>query len=174
MKEVLPHFDGRRLDDLVDFLMFAFLPALSFAAFDMLPTGWEYFAIVPLMASGYGFCQDNAKTEESFVGFPSYWNVVVLYLYILDPGPWWNLGILAFLSGMVFVPIHYLYPTKTRLLRRTTIGLGILWSLAVIALAANVEASWAPTVAAVSLLYPLYYFVASLVNHVRITRSAQA
>ena len=41
-------------------------------------------AALPLLASGYGFCQTDAKTADHFFkGFPSYWNVVVLYLFAL-------------------------------------------------------------------------------------------
>ena len=71
VKKVLPQFDGRRLDDLVDFLIFAFLPSLSLVAFNMLPEGLSLLAVAPLLASGYGFCQEAAKTDDAFVGFPS-------------------------------------------------------------------------------------------------------
>ena len=172
VREVVPQFDGRRLDDIVDFLTFAFLPALALPAFKMLPEGFEYFAIFPLLASGYGFCQERAKTSESFVGFPSYWNIVLLYLYVLESAPWTNLGVSLALSVLVFVPIHYLYPTKTRLLKKTTIGLGSIWALALIAIGFNLEASWVREAALVTLAYPLYYVVVSLVNHFRITRTA--
>ena len=104
VKEVLPSFSGHRLDNLVDFLSFAFLPCVFMYSFKLLPQGWEFTAVFPLMASGYGFCQESAKTDESFVGFPSYWNVLVLYLFVLETDPWVNVGIVAFLALMVFVP----------------------------------------------------------------------
>lgn len=170
VKEVLPEFDGRRLDDLVDFIIFAFLPALAIARFGMFPEGWEYAAVIPLLASGYGFCQERAKTDESFVGFPSYWNIGILYLYALQTGPWVNLAVVLFFAALVFVPIHYVYPTRTRLLRPVTIGLGYVWAAIMIALSLNVDAPWAQKVALYSLAYPLYYFLLSGVNHARIMR----
>ncbi len=170
VREVVPEFDGRRLDDIVDFITFAFLPCLALVVLDMFPAQFEAAAALPLMASGYGFCQERAKTEESFVGFPSYWNIGVLYLYVLDPGPWVNLAVIGVFALLVFVPIHYVYPTRTRLLRPVTVGLGYLWALAMTVVALNIEEAWAVHLAAWSTVYPLYYLAVSGVNHVRITR----
>ena len=174
VREVIPTFDGRKLDDIVDFLTFVFLPALSLPALGILPHGMEWVAILPLMASAYGFCQDRAKTAESFVGFPSYWNILVLYLYVLRPSPVLVAGIIATLSVLVFVPIHYLYPTKAKLLRPVTIAGGIVWSAALLPVCFVPDAPWARQVALASLLYPLYYFVLSLVHHSRIHASETA
>ena len=74
----------------------------------------------------------------------------------------------------MFVPIHYLYPTRTRLLKGLTIGLGCVWAVVMIVMAFNLSATWVPTVAAWSLLYPAYYFVLSLFHHVRIVRNSEA
>ena len=93
--------------------------------FDLFPQGWEAFAVLPIMASGYGFCQEKAKTDDAFVGFPSYWNIVLLYLYVFQTNPWFNLALIGLLCVMVFVPIHYLYPTRTKMLRPLTLGLGM-------------------------------------------------
>lgn len=175
VKEVLPAFDGRRLDDLIDFLTFVFLPALALPALGLFPADLTWLAAAPLLASAYGFCQDNAKTEDAFVGFPSYWNVVVLYLYVLDAPPQWAVGVVLLLSALVFVPIHYLYPSRTRLWMPVTVGLGSVWALATLALALAPEDPRAPTVAWISLIYPAYYLFASLVHHRRIrarTRTA--
>lgn len=168
VKDVLPSFSGRRLDDLVDFLCFAFLPCVFMYAFELLPQGWEFMAIFPLMASGYGFCQESAKTDDAFVGFPSYWNILVLYLYVLESHPWVNVGIIAFLALMVFVPIHYIYPSRTRLMMPYTIILGSIWGLGLIAVSISPKAPWAQMVLWISLFFPVYYTILSLVHHKRI------
>ena len=42
----------------------------------------------PVLASAYGFAQTDAKTDDDFfLGFPSYWNVVAIYLWLLDVSP---------------------------------------------------------------------------------------
>jgi len=171
VKKVLPEFSGRRLDDLVDFLSFAFLPSVAFVVYDLFPAGWEAFAIVPMMASGYGFCQEKAKTDDAFVGFPSYWNVVLLYLFLFEVNPWINLSVVGFLAVMVFVPIHYLYPTRTRLLRPLTLALGMAWGFSLIALSLWPKESWTLALAWVSLIFPVYYLAVSVVHHVRVHRT---
>ena len=170
VREVVPQFDGRRLDDLIDFLTFAFLPAMAIPALGLLTPSLYCIAALPLVASGYGFCQERAKTEESFVGFPSYWNVVVLYMVVLQSRVWVNVVILVGLSILVFVPIHYLYPTKTKLLKRTTLGLGVIWGVTLMPLLAMPDAPWASTLGWISFAYPVYYLVLSAVNHVKVMR----
>ena len=84
IKEVVPGFDGRRLDDIVDFLNYTFLPLLLIWRAGILPAGHEAWLFLPLLASVYGFCQVQAKTDDGyFLGFPSLWNLVALYLYVL-------------------------------------------------------------------------------------------
>ena len=40
--------------------------------------------VLPLLASAYGFSQVNVKTDDGFfLGFPSYWNIVAYYLFVL-------------------------------------------------------------------------------------------
>src|SRR5881392_541258 len=86
IKEVLPGFDGRRLDDLIDFQTYTTLPLLLIYQARLLPAGQEFWLIAPLLASAYGFCQVNAKTDDGyFLGFPSYWNIIAFYLYVLQP-----------------------------------------------------------------------------------------
>ena len=87
IKEVVPSFDGRRLDDIVDFLNYTFLPLLLIWRAGILPAGYEAWLFLPLLASVYGFCQVQAKTDDGyFLGFPSLWNLVALYLYVLPFG----------------------------------------------------------------------------------------
>lgn len=170
VKSVLPQFDGRRLDDLVDFLTFAFLPSLALVAFDLLPVGFEVIAVTPLLASGYGFCQEQAKTKDSFVGFPSYWNIIVLYLYVLQTAPWVTAAVILTLCLMVFVPIHYLYPTRAEFMRRMTIGFGSLWAILMIAIASRLTEPWTKPATIASLSFPLYYLIISAIHHQRIHR----
>src|SRR5215475_3065684 len=94
VKEVLPQFDGRRLDDIIDFQTYTSLPLLFIWRVGILPAGLSWWLLAPLLASVYGFSQSNAKIsgatspdaeagDNFFVGFPSYWNVIAIYLYWL-------------------------------------------------------------------------------------------
>jgi phosphatidylcholine synthase len=171
VKRVLPGFDGARLDDIVDYLTFVFLPALLLYHSGALPATWGIpIASAILLSSAYGFSSTDAKTSDHFfTGFPSYWNVVALYLHAARLHPAVNAVILVALSALVFVRIGYVYPSRTQTLRNVTIVLGILWGglmLAVIATLPDVPRLLLLT----SLLFPTYYIVLSLVLQVRRAR----
>jgi phosphatidylcholine synthase len=81
VKDMLPQFDGRRLDDLIDFHTYTSLPLLLIWRAGILPDHLAWLLLLPLLASAYGFSQSDAKTDDGFfLGFPSYWNVVAFYL----------------------------------------------------------------------------------------------
>ena len=127
---------------------------------------WLDFPL-PLLASAYGFCSSEAKTPDHFfTGFPSYWNVVALYLYALDWPIWANVGTLFFLSVMVFVPIRYLYPSRTATLRAVTYVGGALWAISVFALLLQFP-NPSRRLAMISLLFPAYYIALSFWLHWR-------
>jgi phosphatidylcholine synthase len=124
----IPWIDGRRLDDICDFFTYVLVPAFMLIETQLLPhPAW---AAVPVLASAYGFSQDDAKTEDDyFLGFPSYWNVVAMYLYLFHASPETALAVVLPLGAGVFVPTRYIYPTKTRPLRRTSMVVTALWAV---------------------------------------------
>jgi len=168
VKEVLPAIDGGRIDDIVDYMTFVLVPLLLLEA-----AGGLYFAAVfpvvsvVLLSSLYGFVAPDAKTDDHFfTGFPSYWNIVVLYLLLFKIPPAVNAIVLLALSALVFVRIGYVYPSRTETLQRTTIALGAIWTV----LIAAIIWMWPSpprAVAIASLVFPVYYLVLSLVLHVR-------
>jgi len=173
VKEVLPHFDGSKLDDIVDYLNYVVVPvALAYHA-ALIPGGAGGLALasVPLLASGYGFCQAEAKTADHFfTGFPSYWNIVVFYYYVLATAAWVNAVLLVLFSILIFVPIRYLYPSRSPVARRTTHALGVLWGVCVVILLVQFPAP-SRVLASVSLFFPVYYFAVSLHVHFRDARA---
>ena len=169
VKQVLPHFDGARLDDIVDYLNYVVVPVVLAYHAGLIPQGPIGLAIgsLPLLASGYGFCQLDAKTEDHFFkGFPSYWNVVVFYLYALACPLWFNNTVLIVLSILVFVPFRYLYPSKNPTAQRTTYALGTVWAVCMFVLMAQFPAP-SHRLAALSLFFPIYYFAISFHLHFR-------
>jgi phosphatidylcholine synthase len=173
VKERIPSFDGARLDDVVDYLTFVFLPVLFVYQAGMLPPGWgTAVASVVLLSSAYGFGKNDAKTDDQFfTGFPSYWNIVALYLYIVGLPPAWNAIVLVVLSALVFWRVGYVYPSRTPTLRTLTVALSWAWAVAVIAMVWLLPDVPMPLVLA-SLAFPLYYTVLSFVLHRR--RHAEA
>ena len=179
VKTVLPQFDGARLDDIVDYLNYVVVPiVLAYQAgllgeSGLVPSGVLGVAVasVPLLASGYGFSQAEAKTSDAsanhyFTGFPSYWNVVVFYLFVLGSPVWFNIATLLVLSVLVFVPIRYLYPSRNTVARTLTYVLGGVWALMMVVLLFQLPE---PSLALVyaSLFFPAYYVGLSLLLHLR-------
>jgi phosphatidylcholine synthase len=171
VKEVTPGFDGARLDDIVDYLTFVFVPALLVYRAGILPPPWAGVVVsAMLLSSAYGFSATDAKTEDYFfTGFPSYWNIAALYLYAARLPPVVNAAILLVLSVLVFVRIGYVYPTLTHELRGLTIALcaarGAMVLLMILMLP---EVSGVLLIA--SLFFPVYYVVLSLVLNARRVR----
>lgn len=174
VKAVLPGFSGRRLDDIVDYLHFVALPLMAIPALGLMPVSWAALLALPLMASGYGFCQEMAKTEDSFVGFPSYWNILVLYLYVLGASPTFTAASLVVLSLLVFVPIHYIYPSKTARWQVWTVGMGLVWTAMVIAMSLRPESPTSVRIGWISLYYPAWYLFVSALHHRDVHRLAAA
>jgi len=168
VRERLPAFDGARLDDVVDYLTFVFLPVLFLYESGALPDGWGGgIASVVLLSSAYGFAADDAKTTDHFfTGFPSYWNIVALYLHVAALPPAWNAMILLALSALVFWRIGYVYPSRTPTLQALTIGLGVCWGVIAVAMILRVPRV-PPPLFALSFVFPVYYAVLSFVLHVR-------
>ncbi len=160
-----PRFDGRKLDDITDYLTYVFIP-MFFAYEYGIVSGMGMVSLgIVLLAAAFGFCQDWAKTEDGFfTGFPNYWNIVVLYLYWLRLPVDINALILLVLAVLVFVPIKYVYATKTHFWRPTTLVLGAIWGLILIFLLANFE-SPNPWLFWISFFYPVYYTALSFYLH---------
>ncbi|MDB5350385.1 MAG: phosphatidylserine synthase [Planctomycetota bacterium] len=173
VKEVLPGFDGRRLDDLVDWLTYTCLPLMLIWRAEILPPGQEVWLIVPLLASAYGFCQTSIKTDDGyFLGFPSLWNIVAFYLYVLDLPGSVALGIILLLSALTFVPSRYLYPSSRPGLLNKISNIGaafwslllawIFWSLPGVSSPGHrVPDGFTRALVLASTLYPLWYLGAS-------------
>ena len=84
-----------------------------------------------------------------------------VYLIALRPAPPIAAATLLALAVLVFVPIRYVYPSRTVFLRPLTLALGAVWTLAFVALIWRLPdpPSW---LVWVSLVYPAYYIALSL------------
>jgi phosphatidylcholine synthase len=168
VKETLPSFDCGRLDDIVDYLTYVFLPILLLYHAGYLPAAWGIpVAAAVLLSSGYGFASADAKTTDNFfTGFPSYWNVVAVYLYAAALPPSVNAAILIAFAVLVFVRIGYVYPSRTPVLRGLTVALGVIWAgmILVVIVALPAVSNW---LLIGSLFFPVYYAVLSLWLHSR-------
>jgi phosphatidylcholine synthase len=163
VKELLPWFDGDRLEDIIDYANYVMVPCWLLIHANLLPAqDAPWIASVPLLASAYGFCQKEAKTSDHFfLGFPSYWNVVVFYMYVLQWPSRINAFVILFLSALVFVPIKYIYPSRSPHFRALTNSVGVLWALSVLVIIYLLPGPPRGLIF-VSLAFPVYYTLLSL------------
>jgi phosphatidylcholine synthase len=159
----VPEIDGRRLDDIVDYLNYVIVPVFFlWAAGLVIHPAW---LAAPVLSSAYGFARVDAKTEDDFfLGFPSYWNILAIYLWLFSVSPAFSTGWVAGLSLAVFVPLRYLYPSKLepRWLRRA-MGLGgLVWCTTLAACAGTSDWTRALWLRELSLAYPAWYLALSL------------
>jgi len=163
VRQVLPRIDGALLDNLVDYLGYVAVPACFFLFRVVpLPDGTAPIAAAAVCSAGaYQFVQSGAKTPESFVGFPSYWNVVVFYLLVFEAAPALVLGVVVALAVLSFVPLPWIHPTRTRPWRTLTLTLTALWagSIGLLLLQFPDPSPW---LARAGLGYVAYYVALSL------------
>ena len=153
-----PHIDGALLDNLVDYITWVFLPVIWGYVFLNIPF---IVCSIVVLASLFGFSHTQSKTEDNFFrGFPSYWNLLILYLYVFDTEAWLSSLILVLFALLVLAPVKLIYPSRTSVLKKTTLVLSIPFSIMVIAMLVLLDETpiW---ISSGSLYYPLYYTVLS-------------
>jgi phosphatidylcholine synthase len=160
VERIVPRIDGRRLDDIVDYLNYVIVPVFFLAWGGRIEP--LAVAAAPVLASAYGFSQTEAKTEDGFfLGFPSYWNVVALYAFLLEVSAPVTTGWLVALSIGVFVPLKYLYPSQMTAWGRVTNAGAVVWLLLVTALLLWPELPGHRACAWLTLAYPAGYVALS-------------
>jgi len=171
VRERIPWFDGAKLDDITDFLTYVFVPALFVWRGALVPNAWVLYGVgAILLSSAYGFDRTDAKTSDHFfTGFPSYWNVVTFYLLVARWPSEVNAAILAVFAVLVFVPIRYVYPSRTPAWSVVTNVAGAMWAgLMLLMLWQYPAVSQAAFF--VSLAYPAYYLLLSVALHFQTRR----
>jgi phosphatidylcholine synthase len=164
VKRHAPSFDGALLDNIVDYITYAFMPMLLLWSAGYLGEGHSVtvLAVIPLLASAYQFCRVDAKTDDHlFLGFPSYWNIAAFYVVVLDLQPPAVAVVLLVCAVLVFVPVGYVYPSRTTTLKWTTLTLTCVWLVGYAVLVAQLpdpHRVWL----AISVAYVAYYVALSL------------
>ncbi|MGH3089175.1 MAG: CDP-alcohol phosphatidyltransferase family protein [Rubrobacteraceae bacterium] len=169
VKEALPYFDGAMLDNIVDYITYAFAPIVLLWSTGYLPAGdvGLIIAAVPLLASSYQFCHVDAKTDDHFfLGFPSYFNVLAFYAIVFETSPGSLTALILACSLLVFVPIRYIYPTRTIVFRKLSLTLTTLWLISYAVILAQLP-EVNSLILACSVAYLFYYFGLSLFLHVK-------
>jgi phosphatidylcholine synthase len=166
VRERIPWFDGAKLDDITDYVAYVFVPALFVWRGAVVPNAWVLPVVAAmLLSSAYGFNRTDAKTSDHFfTGFPSYWNVVAFYLLVARWSSEVNAAILAVFALLVFVPIRYVYPSRTPAWSLVTNVFGAIWAGMMLLMLWQFPAV-SPLLFWGSLEYPVYYLLLSFALH---------
>lgn len=129
VSEVLPDFDGSALDLVVDYLTYVLVPAIFLYRFGLLPDGFgTILTAFILLTSLYCFCNVHMKSGDNyFVGFPAIWNVVALYLWVLDWNPVVNAAVVLVIGALTFTTIKFLHPFRVRKFMAVNIAVTAVW-----------------------------------------------
>lgn len=162
--ETVPFIDGVALDLVVDFLNYVVTPLVALWRSGLLEAALAgpVCALV-CGASALYFADRRMKTPDMwFRGFPALWNVVAFYLLVLRPAPLATLAIVAGASVMMFAPVVFVHPLRVLRLRRVTLAVTAIWSVAAIAAVAQdlAAASWGVKAALVAAA--CYYMILPL------------
>jgi phosphatidylcholine synthase len=126
-----PNFDGVLLDLIIDYLTYVFVPAYALFQSGLMPgwTGW-FGIFVITFASALYFADTRMKTKDnSFSGFPSCWNMVVLVLFALSPNFWVIVLLVSFLAAAMFMPVKFIHPVRTERWRAVSLPMALAWVL---------------------------------------------
>jgi phosphatidylcholine synthase len=128
--ERLPRWSGDVLDLVVDFVTYVFVPAYAIATGGLMPAVLGAVGgIIIVMTSAIYFADRHMKTTDNyFRGFPTLWNVVAFYLFLLKPAPWVSAGLVLLLAIATFLPFKFLHPFRVERLRAVSMAAVILWS----------------------------------------------
>ena len=132
VSERLPRFSGERLDLVVDYLTYVFVPVLALL-------NWHYldgtFGLVLgaliLLSSLYHFADLDSKADDnSFVGFPAIWNIFAFYIFALDVTRPVTAVLVIAAIALTFLPMLWVHPWRVIGLRPYAIAASLLFAVA--------------------------------------------
>ncbi|WNY66624.1 phosphatidylcholine synthase [Borreliella lusitaniae] len=128
VKELIPEIDGALLDNITDYINYTFIPVIFFYLGEFIEEKYKVaICIGILLSSAYQFSRTDAKTNDNyFRGFPSLWNLFVILNIIFKIGQITNFITISICIIISFIPIKFIYPSKTKELRKITIPITIL------------------------------------------------
>ncbi len=128
----LPRFSGERLDQVIDYVTYVFIPALALLQAGLLPgLSGILLACLILLSSLFHFSDMGNKSDDHcFVGFPAIWNIVAFYVFAFAMPAWVTLALVSICVVLTFVPMRWVHPLRVAALRRATVVMTALWGVA--------------------------------------------
>ena len=130
----LPRFSGERIDLVVDYLTYVFVPVMALLEAERLPAPVAMpLATAILLSSLFHFADVASKSADmAFVGFPALWNIVAFYIFAVDVGPQAATVLILLAVALTFVPLHWVHPVRVIPLRAVTLALTVVWAIAAV------------------------------------------
>ena len=131
VSERLPRFSGERLDLIIDYLTYVFVPVLALLKWHYLAsTLGLILAALILLSSLYHFADLESKADDnSFVGFPAIWNIFAFYVFALDTSPGVTAVAAIVAIVLTFVPTLWVHPWRVIKLRRYAVAASLIFAL---------------------------------------------
>lgn len=161
--EQLPRFSGERLDLVIDYVTYVFVPVVALTTWRHLDgTLGCLLAAGILLSSLFHFSDLESKRKDNcFVGFPAIWNIFAFYVFALQPSHLLVNTAVAVAIAATFIPLPWVHPFRVVALRPVTIAVTALAAIAgTVTLLAGFPA--APIWQAVLIGAAVYYIALSL------------
>src|SRR5699024_4393437 len=131
-KQYAAAINGALMDNIIDYVTWTVAPLVWLYAITTIPA-WPL--LICATASIFGFTHIEAKTSDNFfTGFPSFWNFVVFYLYLLSLSTTLSIVILLIFAVATIMPIRFVFPSFTLSFRPFALSLGVIYLLQCVAM----------------------------------------
>ena len=155
----LPLISGERLDLVVDYTTYVFVPALALLQRGYLtgPLG-HVLAAALLLSSLYHFCDlGNKSDDHCFVGFPAIWNIAAFHIFAFDLSQPVTAVVVIVCVALTFVRWRWVHPMRVQAMWPITLSLTALWLIAALwTVMQGLPASgWATVIFAITLMWGL-------------------
>jgi phosphatidylcholine synthase len=135
----LPRISGEKLDLVIDYVTYVFVPALAMRLAGYLDGSLGLLLTAAILVSSlYHFSDNGSKSDDHcFVGFPAIWNVVALYVFAFDMKGWGGEVLVFACVILTFVPWRWVHPMRVERWRVPTLVLTALWGFAAVRVVLN-------------------------------------
>lgn len=132
VKQQLPRFSGDRLDLVIDYVTYVFVPVLALLHFKFLNgVSGQVLACGILLSSLFHFSDLDSKTKTNcFVGFPAIWNIFAFYVFALAPPMWVTELAVSVAIAATFIPMPWVHPLRVVQFRLVTLTVTALAAVA--------------------------------------------
>ncbi|TPE53921.1 CDP-alcohol phosphatidyltransferase family protein [Amaricoccus solimangrovi] len=124
------NWDGAVLDLVIDYLNYVFIPAYVLIYSDLLPSPYGLAAALLVALTGVVYFADvrMKAADNSFVGFPACWQMLVLVFLVFTPPVWATMAITLVLAIAQFVPLKFIHPVRTVRWRALNLPILLIWA----------------------------------------------